>query len=116
MARPNRSGLKRSDWWFPISVDARADVQLATSEIATNAVRHGRLRQDIDALRISAGTGRDAVRVTVEQPTVASVRIEEPRLGEDAGGFGLHVVDIADDWGHDPGPPGRVWFEFSKQL
>jgi anti-sigma regulatory factor (Ser/Thr protein kinase) len=93
------------------------DVQLAASEIVTNAVRHGRLRQDIDTVRISVGTGRNVVRVTVEQPTVASVRIEEPRLGEDPGGFGLHLVDhVADDWGHDPGPPGRVWFEFSKQL
>lgn len=31
------------------------DVQLATSEIVTNAVRHGRLRQDVDAVRISVG-------------------------------------------------------------
>jgi anti-sigma regulatory factor (Ser/Thr protein kinase) len=94
------------------------DVQLAISEIVTNAVRHGRLRQDIDAVRITVGTGHDAVRVTVEQPTVASVRIEEPRLGgEDPGGFGLHLVDhVADGWGHDPGPPGRVWFEFSRPF
>jgi anti-sigma regulatory factor (Ser/Thr protein kinase) len=94
------------------------DVQLALSEIVTNAVCHGRLRWDIDAVRIIVGTGQDRVRVTVEQPTVAEgVTIREPWLSkEDAGGFGLLLVDqLADDWGHDRGPPGRVWFEFGKR-
>jgi anti-sigma regulatory factor (Ser/Thr protein kinase) len=95
------------------------DVQLAISEVVTNAVIHGGLRWDIDAVRIVVGRGHDRVRVTVEQRTIAAgVRIGEPRLGEEnPGGFGLHLVDqLADNWGHDPGPPGRVWFEFQDPL
>jgi hypothetical protein len=63
------------------------------------------------------GTDPDKVRVTVEQPTVADVRIEEPRFEkENPGGFGLRLVDqVVDSWGHDPGPPGRVWLEFGKR-
>jgi anti-sigma regulatory factor (Ser/Thr protein kinase) len=92
-----------------------ADVKLALSEVVTNAVRHGALRWDVDQVRIIVGAGQDAVRVTVEQPTIAEgVRIHEPRVGSvNPGGFGLRLVDqVVDHWGHDPGPPGRVWFEF----
>ena len=91
------------------------DVRLATSELVTNAVRHGRLRRDIDVIRVTVGTGEESVRVTVEQPTVADVKIAPPRIGEEAGGFGLRLVDqFADHWGYEPGPPGRVWAEFGR--
>jgi len=93
------------------------DVQLAVSEIVTNAVRHGGLREGVDAVRITVGTGEDSVTITVEQPTKAEgVEIGEPRLQEDdPGGFGLHLVDqVADSWGHDAGPPGRVWLTFAR--
>jgi anti-sigma regulatory factor (Ser/Thr protein kinase) len=91
------------------------DLHLAISELVTNAVRHGDLRWDVDVVRIIVGAGQDSVRVTVEQPTIAyGVTIGDVRLAEDdPGGFGLRLVDrLADGWGHDPGPPGRVWFEF----
>jgi anti-sigma regulatory factor (Ser/Thr protein kinase) len=92
------------------------DVQLAISEVVTNAVRHGGLRPDIDTVRITVGNGQDTVKITVEQPTAAEgLRVEEPRLGENPGGFGLRLVDqVVDNWGHDPGPPGRVWLEFAS--
>jgi anti-sigma regulatory factor (Ser/Thr protein kinase) len=93
------------------------DVQLAVSEIVTNAVRHGGLRTDVDAVRITVGTGEESVTITVEQPTIAAgVRVAEPRLQkENPGGFGLRLVDqIADSWGHEPGPPGRVWLKFRR--
>ena len=90
-------------------------VRLSISEVVTNAVRHGGLRPEIDAVRITVGTGPDKVRITVEQPTAADVRVGQPRLGGEPGGFGLQLVDrVADGWGHDPGPPGRVWIEFGK--
>ncbi len=95
------------------------DVQLAVSEIVTNAVRHGGLRPDVDAVRITVGTGEDSVTITVEQPTIAEgVEVVEPRLQEgDPGGFGLRLVDqVADSWGHDPGPPGRVWLKFRRRA
>jgi anti-sigma regulatory factor (Ser/Thr protein kinase) len=93
------------------------DVQLAISEVVSNAVRHGRLRQDVDSVRITVGTGQDKVRVTVVQPTIADVQFGEPRFEtENPGGFGLLLVDrVVDSWGHDPGPPGRVWVEFEKR-
>ncbi len=83
-------------------------VRLSISEVVTNAIRHGDLRRDIDVVRITVGTGHDKVKVTVEQPTVADVRVGQPRLGgEDVGGFGLHLLDrIADGWGYDPVPLG----------
>ena len=89
-------------------------VRLSISEVVTNAVRHGGLRQDIDPVRIIVGAGPDTVRITVEQATAANVQVVQPRRwGEDPGGFGMHLVDqSADDWGYDPGPPGRVWIEF----
>jgi anti-sigma regulatory factor (Ser/Thr protein kinase) len=93
------------------------DVQLAISEVVTNAVRHGGLRGGVDAVRITVGTGQDTVRITVEQPTIAEgVAVVEPRLEEEnPGGFGLRLVDeVADNWGHESGPPGRVWLEFEK--
>jgi anti-sigma regulatory factor (Ser/Thr protein kinase) len=94
------------------------DVRLSISEVVTNAVLHGGLRPDIDAVRIKVGTGSDKVRITVEQPTVADVRMRAPRLsGEGPGGFGLHLLDrLADAWGYDPGPPGRVWVEFGTST
>jgi anti-sigma regulatory factor (Ser/Thr protein kinase) len=91
------------------------DVQLAISEVVTNAVRHGRLREGVDAVRVIVGVDGNSVRVTVEQPTTAAgVQIKEPRLEQDdPGGLGMRIVDrVSDDWGHDAGPPGRVWFEF----
>src|SRR5689334_15349761 len=58
-----------------------ADVQLAISEIVTNAVRHGGLSEGVDAVRISVGSGEDAVTITVEQPTsVEALEVGEPRL------------------------------------
>src|SRR4051812_46217225 len=66
------------------------DVQLAISEVVTNAVRHGRLREGVDAVRVIVGVEGNSVRVTVEQPTTAAgVQIKEPRLEQDdPGGLG----------------------------
>jgi anti-sigma regulatory factor (Ser/Thr protein kinase) len=92
-------------------------VQLATSELVTNAVRHGDLRHDVDPIHITVRIGDQSLSVTVEQPTAAAdVGVAEGRLGsEDAGGFGLRLVDqLVDKWGYDPGPPGHVWFEFDE--
>jgi anti-sigma regulatory factor (Ser/Thr protein kinase) len=93
------------------------DVDLAVSELVANAVTHGGLDSDVDAVRITVRVDENNVRVSVEQPTVADdVALSEPRLGTNrAGGFGLRMVDrLVDTWGHDAGPPGRVWFEFVR--
>lgn len=93
------------------------DAQLAVTELAANAIRHGGLRAD-DMLRLVIETDDDRVRVEVEQATSAhDVHVVAPHVGSpaDVGGFGLRLVDhTADSWGHEAGPPGRVWFEFRR--
>ena len=95
------------------------DARLALSEVASNAVRHAALR-DRDVVRMVIDADEDHVRVELEQPTPATeVRLVEPGIqGPDRiGGFGLHIVDqTADRWGYEAGPPGRVWFEFKREL
>lgn len=96
--------------------DRADDARLAISEIAANAVRHGGLRPDQDTIRLVIEADEHRVRVEMEQGTAAEgVRIVAPRPADPLtiGGFGLRLVDhVADEWGFEPGPPGRVWFEF----
>ena len=93
------------------------DAQLAVTELAANAIRHGGLPHD-ETLRLVIEADDDRVRVEVEQATPAvDVHVVTPRLDDpaDVGGFGLRLVEhTADSWGHEPGPPGRVWFEFRR--
>ena len=91
------------------------DPRLAVTELVSNAVRHARLEphEGVIILRIQADD--DYVRVEVEQPSSADEVqvIERPGTDERPGGFGLQLVEAsADHWGFEPGPPGRVWFEF----
>lgn len=71
-----------------------------------------------NTVRLVIEADEDAVRVEVEQPTMANeVRVVEPRLDvpERIGGFGLRLVEeVADAWGYEAGPPGRVWCEFRR--
>jgi anti-sigma regulatory factor (Ser/Thr protein kinase) len=95
-----------------LSERAREDALLALSELVTNVVRHAKLPDGAD---ITVGVERRdrRIRVTVEQPIpMPSVgAIYEPR-GD--GGMGLAIVEkVAEAWGVEPGPPGRVWFEVS---
>jgi anti-sigma regulatory factor (Ser/Thr protein kinase) len=101
------------------ALDGRMDdARLAITELVTNAVHHGRRRTDQDVLRLIIEVEDDRVRVEVEQPGPASgVRVVEPRPDDPdgIGGFGLRLVEeLADDWGHAPGPPGVVWAEFRR--
>jgi anti-sigma regulatory factor (Ser/Thr protein kinase) len=82
---------------------------LLTTEIVTNAVRHGR-----GAIRLSATFDVGLIRVAVEDEgggflVEAALAVE----GGAAGGFGLKIVDrLADRWGAD-GARGHVWFELA---
>jgi anti-sigma regulatory factor (Ser/Thr protein kinase) len=87
---------------------------LVLSELVTNAVKYG-TGQGQDVLRIVIEAEGESLRVEIEQPRPATdLKAGEPRLdAQDFGGLGLYIVDeLADDWGTEPGPPGRVWFEF----
>jgi len=102
-------------WLSAIVGEAAAEnVRLATSELVTNAVRHGHLQRS-DIIVLSCLPTEDVIRVEVEQASSAAearlVAVEERDLT--AGGTGLRIVDrLASRWGVDPGPPGRVWCEF----
>jgi anti-sigma regulatory factor (Ser/Thr protein kinase) len=94
-------------WRMSEMVDG--DAELLTSELVTNAVRHGReaftviVRYDGSWLRVEVGDGSPAV------PTLT-----EP--GADAlGGRGVFLVDrLADRWGTQATADGkRVWFDLA---
>lgn len=101
----------------PILGERQDDARLALSEIADNAVRHAGLGVR-EIVRMVIEADDDHVRVEVEQPTsAADVRLVEPSMEDPdrVGGFGLRLVDqTADRWGHEAGPPGRVWIEFRR--
>jgi anti-sigma regulatory factor (Ser/Thr protein kinase) len=87
-------------------------IRLATSELVTNAVRHGGLSLD-DGIALIVDIENDIVRVDVEQPTSASGARVVEAPGVD-GGFGLGIVDaVSERWGVTEGQPGHVWFEIS---
>jgi anti-sigma regulatory factor (Ser/Thr protein kinase) len=87
-------------------------IRLATSELISNAVRHGRLAAG-DEIRLTVDLQEDVVRVVVEQPTAAddAVLVQTvDRTGE--GGFGLAIVEaLTDRWGVSGDAPAYVWFE-----
>ena len=93
---------------------AMSDVELLTSEVVSNAVKHGNLdpRQEI-LLRIETD-GRIRVEVRDQAPPF-EVEPREPRPG--TSGWGLFLVDrIATMWGMEPDGAGkRVWFEIEPE-
>ena len=97
-------------WGLP--EDVIDDASLLTTELVSNAVRHG--------------TGLVTLRVEVEQGVVY-VRVHDdaaglPSVGNAAptslGGRGLFIVEcVADDWGSDRDEPGKtVWFRLKSPL
>jgi anti-sigma regulatory factor (Ser/Thr protein kinase) len=100
----------------PVLNERAHDARLAVSELAANALMHGKLRPGQDTLRLLIDADDDRLRIELEQSTaVVGVRVVEPRLEDPVrvGGFGLRLVEhMADEWGFETGPPGHVWFEF----
>jgi anti-sigma regulatory factor (Ser/Thr protein kinase) len=82
-----------------------ADVELVVSELATNAVLHGRA-----PFRLGAWRGRDRLHLAVEDAGTDRPRPRRPGDGE--GGRGLVLVDrLSICWGVAPRPGGGkvVW-------
>ncbi|MFV0458837.1 MAG: ATP-binding protein [Actinomycetales bacterium] len=81
---------------------------LLTSELVTNAIRHGS-----GPVRLSAGLDSARVlRVEVRDHEVRGLQVRDAQE-DDEDGRGLQLVDVlADAWGWQPGNDGKhVWFE-----
>lgn len=85
-------------------------VNLLTSEIVTNSVRHCQRPQDI-RLDAVLEEGFAHVSVTDQGPGF------DPEIRHKANGFGLRLVDkLASRWGVDrEGHGTRVWFEVDRR-
>jgi anti-sigma regulatory factor (Ser/Thr protein kinase) len=86
--------------------ETRARALLLASELVTNAVRHGG-----DSSRVTLSCDSDEVRVAVADTNTALPRVLAPDP-EHQGGLGMWLIEhLADEWGVDPGPDGKVvWF------
>ncbi|PLS75642.1 MAG: hypothetical protein CYG61_06245 [Actinobacteria bacterium] len=82
-------------------------IELLTSELATNAIRHAR-----SPFTVSVRYDGQRVRIEVDDSSPLEPRPRTPSH-EDTGGRGLILVDVmAEAWGVTPMPRGkRVWFE-----
>jgi anti-sigma regulatory factor (Ser/Thr protein kinase) len=90
------------------------DARLVISELVTNAVKYGESDMS-NPIRMVIEADDAVVRVEVAQTLpAADLHPVAPRPeGDDIGGWGLHIAEsLADAWGYEVGPPGRVWFEF----
>lgn len=96
-----------------------ADLELLVSEVVTNAVRHGGsgLRDAID-VRVEVGDDTVSVSISDSGDGFAPGTRPQPRLGRDAGGFGLLLLDrLSTRWGIEPDDGGfRVWFRLTGRT
>jgi anti-sigma regulatory factor (Ser/Thr protein kinase) len=105
-----RRAIVAGDGNLPSAV--REDVLLLVTELVSNAVRHSGVGPD-GPLEVELQCWRQRVRVEVVDPGTDPTQIRPGRATDDAGGFGLVLVDrIAARWGVRRGPSRTcVWFE-----
>jgi anti-sigma regulatory factor (Ser/Thr protein kinase) len=89
------------------------DVLLLLTELVTNAVRHSSAGPD-GVVRVEILRGTDTLRVAVLDEGTGFTA-EAPLEGNEAGGWGLALVDrIADRWAIAPTGSGTcAWFEIA---
>jgi len=103
-----RHTLRRS-YADRVDADLLADAELLVSELASNALRHGRgeitLRARLDDARLL---------VEVIDEGSGFERALRRRAFHDVGGWGLEIVeDVASRWGVHEGTT-HVWFELER--
>jgi PAS domain S-box-containing protein len=96
--------------------DALENARLLTSELVTNAVRHGPSGPRADVcLRVIVGEATVRVEVIDDGPGFVPPDRREPRRLGEIGGWGLVLVDrVADRWGVGEGGPTTVWWEIDR--
>jgi anti-sigma regulatory factor (Ser/Thr protein kinase) len=90
---------------------ARQVLELLTSELVTNAVRHG-ARDPHESILLHARRTDGAIRVEVCDE--GGGFDSDPEQGDllEPGGHGLLLVEtLAERWGTSAGNPNCVWFE-----
>ncbi|UUU33892.1 ATP-binding protein [Streptomyces sp. CA-210063] len=93
-----------TEWGYP---HLAGDAALVVSELATNALLHGSLRDRLIRVRLTVTA--TTLRVEVSDP--CGERLPEPRTADDADQFGrglLLVAALADQWGCDPRIVGKT--------
>jgi anti-sigma regulatory factor (Ser/Thr protein kinase) len=95
-----------------LDADLQHTVCLLASEIVTNSVRHGGLKES-DRILLAARLGHDFVRVEVRDPGPGF----DPGVRHDAAGYGLRMLDmLSSRWAVDRDDSGcRVWFEVDRR-
>ena len=94
-----------------VDTPTRNVLELLTSELVTNAIRHG-ARDPHESILHRAGRTDGAIRVEVCDE--GDGFDAEPEQGDllEPGGHGLLLVDtLAERWGVKRGSPSCVWFE-----
>jgi anti-sigma regulatory factor (Ser/Thr protein kinase) len=103
-----RHTLRRS-YADHVDADLLADAELLVSELASNALRHGR-----GEITLRARLDEDRLVVEVIDGGSGFERALRHRAFEDVGGWGLEIVeDVASRWGVHEGTT-HVWFELER--
>lgn len=91
------------------------DVELLTSELVSNAVRHAS-SDGRDTIGLNIDVGPQTIRVAVIDGGAGFDPTKLARNpGPDDGGWGLFLVEeMSDRWGIDKSPHG-VWFEINLE-
>lgn len=98
----------------PVRPEVAEQVELLTSEVVTNAIRHARTDPLAEViLRVDATNNHVRIEVLNPGPSFDPAFPSRPDLS--GTGLGLFLVDaLADAWGVDrEGPRTMVWFEIS---
>jgi anti-sigma regulatory factor (Ser/Thr protein kinase) len=105
-----RAFLMRLLSGWGLEEDVINDASLLTTELVSNAVRHG---DGAVRLRVEVESGVVEVRVHDDGVQPPSVNHADP---SSLGGRGLWIVEaVADQWGSDNDDPGKsVWFRLSS--
>jgi signal transduction histidine kinase len=102
----------------PLSDAAAHSVLLMTSEIVSNALRHGRPQASQEvALRVDRRPHNVRVEVLNDGPAFVPERPDKPTEARDSG-YGLYLVDrLSTAWGVEAeGERTKVWFELDDDA